>query len=135
MQIKSKKIKKESQCKMISNLAYEVSLLIYDGIGFFKYHDYKLDRLKGTTVNFFTKCKNVKYMMRQLTMICFAMQIIMSEYQSMGKMKSQTIQMKQLIHLPLILHLILRLILHHLSVSVRFHLIYHHGVYRTVYQN
>ena len=66
---------------------YETTLLLWDGIGFFTYDDYKLDRLKGETVTFGSKLKNKLYTISRITVILIAGYIIGSEYGKLGEIK------------------------------------------------
>ena len=67
-------------------------LLLWDGIGFFTYIDYKLDRLKGQDITFMTKLKNKPYVISRVTVLAIAIYIVLSEYGKLGEIKSQTIE-------------------------------------------
>jgi len=73
-------------------MLYQMLLLLWDGIGFFTYIDYKLDRLKGQDVTFVTKLKNKPYVISRVAVLVIAAYIILSEYGKLGEIKSQTIE-------------------------------------------
>ena len=66
-------------------------LLLWDGLGFFKFDDNKLERLKGIHVKWYDRFKNKRWIIFNFVAIILVVGIIVTHLNSLGTVKSQTI--------------------------------------------
>ena len=65
-------------------------LLLWDGIGFFKYKFHEIPRTKGESLSWCDKCKSVKWVLMTLLIICVFFIVIENEGSKNGQLKSES---------------------------------------------
>jgi hypothetical protein len=70
------------------------TLILWDGSGFFGLKTYKLDRIRGKTVGFLTKCMDCEFVVTNGAYLAIILYVLISEASTYGTMKSQTVNLK-----------------------------------------